>query len=162
MVWGDNSQPELNAARMRDPSLTTGRDMPYEALLSTLRVGLYTCNIQGNITFFDERAEGLWGYRPSTDVRFWAFHKSWQPDGQEILPDNSPMAVAIREGRTFHGPEMWVVEPDGNRCLGVCSVDPSRYVIDTVVCAAVRVRVFIHDRVATTGFITHSERRDRP
>ena len=161
MVWGDNSQPELNAARMRDPSLTTGRDMPYEALLSTLRVGLYTCNIQGNITFFDERAEVLWGYRPSTDVRFWAFHKSWQPDGKEILPDNSPMAVAIREGRTFHGLEMWVEQPDGNRYFAGISIDLIRNETGTVVGAAAMIRDITDEKAAAKGFITDSERRYR-
>ncbi|HEY8512485.1 MAG TPA: PAS domain-containing protein, partial [Cyclobacteriaceae bacterium] len=108
---------------MRDPSLTTGRDMPDAALLNNLRVGLYTCDLRGNITSFNDRAAELWGYRPSNEVRFWAFHKSWQPDGSEIHPDISPMAMALRQGRTFHGLEMWVEQPDGNRYFAGIAID---------------------------------------
>lgn len=160
IAW-DNSQPELNTARMRDPSLTTGRDMPYEALLSNLRVGLYTCDVRGNITFFDERAAALWGYRPSAQVRFWAFHKSWQPDGREVNPDDSPMAVAVSEGRAFHGLEMWVEQPDGNRYFAGITIDLIRSESGSVIGAAAMIRDITDEKAATKGFITDSERRYR-
>jgi PAS domain S-box-containing protein len=146
---------------MRDPSLTTGRDLPYEALLSNLRVGLYTCDVVGNITFYDETAVALWGYHPTSDARFWAFRKSWQPDGKEIHPDDSPMAIAIREGRTFHGLEMWVEQPDGNRYFAGITIDLIRDESGAVVGAAAMMRDITDEKAATKGFITDSERRYR-
>jgi PAS domain S-box-containing protein len=160
MAW-NNSQPELNSARMREPSLTTGRDMPDAALLNNLRVGLYTCDLRGNITSFNDRAAELWGYRPSNEVRFWAFHKSWQPDGSEIHPDISPMAMALRQGRTFHGLEMWVEQPDGNRYFAGIAIDLIRNESDAVVGAAAMIRDITDEKAATKGFITDTERRYR-
>lgn len=146
---------------MRDPSLTTGRDLPYEALLHNLRVGLYTCDLKGGITSFDERAVELWGYQPPSDVRFWAFHKSWQPDGKEIHPENSPMALALHEGRTFHGLEMWVEQPDGNRYFAGITIDLLRNDTGSIIGATAMIRDITDEKAATKGFITDSERRYR-
>src|SRR5690606_7245291 len=146
---------------MRDPSLTTGRDMPDVALLNNLRVGLYTCVREGNITSFNDRAAELWGYRPSDNVRFWGFHKSWQSDGSEIHPETSPMATALREERTFHGLEMWVEQPDGNRYFAGITIDLIRNESDAVVGAAAMIRDITDEKAATKDFITDTERRYR-
>lgn len=159
-AW-DDSQPKLNAARMRDPSLTTGQDMPYKALLSNLGVGIFTCDLDGSIAFIDETAVQLLGYRPPSEIRFWPFHESWQPDGKPIVPEDSPMAIALRDQRTFHGLEMWVEQPDGNRYFAGITIDLLRSDSGGVVGASAMIRDITDEKAATKGFLTDSERRYR-
>ena len=87
----------------------------FRALLDALPAAVYTIDIGGRITFFNEAAAELWGHRPELGTSEWC--GSWQllhPDGKPMRHDECPMAIALREGRALTG-EAIAVRPDGSQ-----------------------------------------------
>lgn len=74
----------------------------YRRLVSLLPIAIYTCDAQGIITYYNERATEIWGCSPrigdSTRLYSGAYKLHW-PDGTSLPHDQTPMAVALREGR---------------------------------------------------------------
>lgn len=96
-------------------------------LLTLLPAGVYTCDAGGRITFFNSRAVELWKYTPKLnddETRFCAFQKVLLADGRSVLPEETPMAYAIRDGRSFRNVEAEVERPDGSRFIATVSIDP--------------------------------------
>jgi PAS domain S-box-containing protein len=88
------------------------------ALLHALPAAVYTTDAAGRITFYNEAAAALWGCRPKLNTDQWC--GSWRmywPDGTPLPHDQCPMAVAVREGRSFtaSGQEAVAERPDGTR-----------------------------------------------
>jgi len=66
-------------------------------LTDTLPVAVYTTDITGRITHFNEAAATLWGRRPVLGEDRWC--GSWQlyrVDGTPMPHDQCPMAVALK------------------------------------------------------------------
>lgn len=90
----------------------------FEKLLTALPVAVYTCDNEGRITFFNDGAVKLWGYAPDTNdesLLFCPGHKVWSKDGTFMLPSQSPVALALKEGKKIVGEEIIVERPDGSR-----------------------------------------------
>ncbi len=86
------------------------------ALLEALPVAVYTTDAEGRITFFNEAAATLWGNRPVLGVDRWS--GAWRlltPEGEVLPPDQSPMALTLREGRPVRGIAAVAERPDGTR-----------------------------------------------
>jgi PAS domain S-box-containing protein len=85
-------------------------------LLASLPVAIYTTDAAGRVTFFNEAAADLAGKQPVLGVDRWcvAWPLYW-PDGSPMAHDESPMAIALREGRPVRGREAVVERPDGER-----------------------------------------------
>ena len=85
-------------------------------VLELLPAAVYTIDVDGRITFFNEAAADLWGQRPTVGTSEWC--GSWRlfwPDGRPMRHDECPMAVALKEGRPIHGAEAAAERPDGTR-----------------------------------------------
>jgi PAS domain S-box-containing protein len=85
-------------------------------LLQALPVAIYTTDRDGFLTFYNEAAASLWGYRPELGTSRWC--GSWKlfwPDGRPMAHDECPMAVALKEGREIRGGEAVAERPDGGR-----------------------------------------------
>ncbi len=68
------------------------------------------------ITYFNEAAATLWGYRPQLGKSEWC--GSWKlywPDGTPLPPGECPMALALKEKRAVRGMEAVAERPDGTR-----------------------------------------------
>ena len=101
------------------------------AILSLLPAGVYACDAEGRITFYNRRAAALWGREPALhddQERFCGGFKVYTPEGAYIAPAHTPMAVAIREGRSFRDVEAVCERPDGTRFDASVNIDP---VLDT-------------------------------
>lgn len=95
-------------------------------ILNILPVAVYTCNKEGRITYFNETAVNLWGYRPDSGdplLKYCACYKVFV-DGAYIPPDRTPMAIALSTGRSFRNVEAIVERPDGNFFHASVSIDP--------------------------------------
>ncbi|HEX3494994.1 MAG TPA: PAS domain S-box protein [Methylocella sp.] len=91
-------------------------ELPFGELLEALPAAVYTIDRAGRITFFNEAAADLWGWRPELGKSEWC--GSWRlywPDGRPMRHDESPMAVALKEGRPIRGAEAAAERPDGTR-----------------------------------------------
>lgn len=88
----------------------------FRALLDALPAAVYTTDLGGRITFYNEAAAELWGRRPEIGKSEWC--GSWRllfPDGRPMRHDECPMAITLREGRPYLGGEAIAVRPDGRQ-----------------------------------------------
>jgi PAS domain S-box-containing protein len=88
----------------------------WREVLMVLPVAIYTTDMSGRITFYNEAAAELWGHRPRIGHDEWC--GSWRlrwPDGTPMSHDECPMAVALREEREVRGAEAIAERPDGTR-----------------------------------------------
>jgi len=75
---------------------------------------LYTTDADGWLTYYNDAAADLWGYRPELGKSRWC--GSWRiftPDGAPLPLDQCPMAVALKEGREVRGVQAVLERPDG-------------------------------------------------
>lgn len=102
----------------------------YRRLVGLLPVAVYTCDAAtGVITFFNEKAAELWGRRPKvgdTDERFCGSFRLRRPDGAGLPNDQTPMAFALREGKSFRNEEVIIERPDGSFITVLVNIDPIR------------------------------------
>ncbi|WP_096483693.1 PAS domain-containing protein [Methylorubrum populi] len=77
---------------------------------------LYTTDSDGWLTYYNDAAAQLWGFRPVLGKARWC--GSWrlfEADGTPLPHDLSPMAVTLREGRMLRGLQVGLERPDGTR-----------------------------------------------
>jgi PAS domain S-box-containing protein len=102
----------------------------YKSVLRLMPAGLYMVEAAtGTITYFNEQAARIWGRAPrlnDSDDRFCGSYKIFMPDGSFVPHDQTPMAIAIREGRSFRNTEAIVERPDGTRITALVNIDPLR------------------------------------
>ena len=123
---------QLQLARLRREAEQTLRESEerHRRLLGLLPIAVYTCAApSGIITFYNDHAVKLWGRAPSvgdSDERFCGSFKLWWPDGKALPHDQTPMAVALREGREFRNQEVVIERLDGTRITVLVHIDPIR------------------------------------
>jgi PAS domain S-box-containing protein len=101
----DSSQLFLNLVS-RDPN----------ELLQALSAALYTTDAAGRITFYNEAAAELWGFRPQLGTsEFCGSWKLFWPDGTPLPHDQCPMALTLKQQRPVRGMEAVAERPDGTR-----------------------------------------------
>jgi PAS domain S-box-containing protein len=85
-------------------------------LLQLLPAAVYTTDAEGHLTFYNQAAADLWGYRPQIGTAQWC--GSWRlywPDGRPMAHEECPTAIALKEGRPIRGGEAIAERPDGTR-----------------------------------------------
>jgi PAS domain S-box-containing protein len=87
----------------------------YAQLLQALPVALYTTDIDGRITFYNEAAAEFAGRRPEPGEMWCVTWRLYHLDGTPLPHDQCPMAIALREGRPVRGIEAIAERPDGTR-----------------------------------------------
>ena len=101
----------------------------YRGLLGVLPTAMYSCDANGLLTFFNEQAAAIWGRTPGLKTptdRFCGAFKLRKTDGTVMAHADCPMALAVREGKSFRGREAVVERPDGSRVNVSVNVDPIR------------------------------------
>lgn len=102
------------------------REKYYHSLLANMPLAAYACDKSGRITFFNEAAVQLWGYRPNINdplLKYCAGYKVFI-DGQLISPDQTPMAIALQTGQSFHNVQALVERPDGATFHASVNINP--------------------------------------
>jgi signal transduction histidine kinase len=101
---------------------------PFGQLADVLPVAIYTCDVDGVITYCNEKAVELWGRRPAlgrdSDERFCGSLRLYRPDGTPLPHDQTPMAMALRDGTPSRGNEVAIERPDGTRITVSVNIDP--------------------------------------
>lgn len=103
------------------------RDLEEFRLLEKLPAAAYTCDAEGLITYFNERAVELWGREPKLNDpadRFCGSFKLFSPDGIPISHEQCWMALALREGKAYDGLEIVIERPDGSRWVALAHANP--------------------------------------
>lgn len=102
-------------------------EIEFKQLVETLPFGMYSCDKEGRITFYNDVAAEMWGYKPllnNDQYRYCVCYKIWDLEGELILPTESPMAIAIQTGKSFRNLEAFIERPDGKRFYGSFNIEP--------------------------------------
>ncbi len=101
---------QLSEARLRD------REQHLRDLIAAVPAAIYTTDAQGKITYFNQAAVEMTGRAPTIGSDEWCVTwKLYHPDGMPLPHDQSPMAIALREGRAIRNAEVVGQRPDGTR-----------------------------------------------
>ena len=85
-------------------------------LIKELPAAIYTCDVKGRITFYNEAAADLWGRKPKIGKDLWCGSlKIYSANGTLLSLDECPMAITLKEGRPVKGKEIIIERPDGVR-----------------------------------------------
>ena len=98
-------------------------------LLEKLPAGAYTCDMEGQITYFNADAVRLWGREPRLNDprdRFCGSFRLIASDGSPIDHADCWMAKVISEGRAYNGEEILIERPDGQRISVLAHANPIR------------------------------------
>lgn len=78
-------------------------------------VAMYTCGVDGTLTFYNRAAAELWGREPDVGIEKWTGAKKVYSASGDILPkDYHPIATMIAEGKAPEIQELIIERPDGS------------------------------------------------
>jgi PAS domain S-box-containing protein len=123
----------------------------FQQMLAKLPAAAYTCDGEGLVTYFNERATQVWGRAPKLNDshdRFCGSFRLFTADGAPIPHRECWMAKALRDGRSYTEQEILIERPDGSRRLTLAYANPFLDERGKVV-GAVNVLVDITDRRRT-------------
>lgn len=84
-------------------------------MVETVSAPIFATDAEGRLTYCNEAAVALWGLRPTIgETVFTGAWKLFRRDGTEIPPDQSPLALALRERRAMPGQQVVAQRPDGS------------------------------------------------
>jgi PAS domain S-box-containing protein len=109
-------------------ALQTG-ELEFRHLLDKLPAGVYTCDPEGLITYFNRRAVQLWGRAPQLNDpvdRFCGSFKLYSTDGSPIAHDQCWMALALKMDKEYNGQGIIIERPDGQRLTVLAYANPIR------------------------------------
>jgi len=98
-------------------------------ILGAIPAAAYACDGSGHITYFNPVAESVWGRAPKlldAGERYCGSHRLYSTDGVRIPHDECWMALALLQGRAYHGHAIVIERPDGTRTLGKAHAHPLR------------------------------------
>lgn len=132
---------------------------PARTLLDALGVALYTTDVTGSLTYYNEAAAVLWGWRPVLGSQRWC--GSWRilaPDGTVTPHEQCPMAICLKEGRAVRGTWAFTERPDGQR-IPFAPYPSPLHAADGTLVGAVNVLVDISSLKAAESRLARSEAR---
>jgi PAS domain S-box-containing protein len=150
-------KPEPRSAQL--PLSGGGRNS--DELLQALSAALYTTDAAGRITFYNEAAAELWGFRPQLGTsEFCGSWKLYWPDGTPLPHHECPMALTLKERRPIRGMQAVAERPDGTRVPFIPYPTPLFDASGNLI-GAVNVLVDITDRHQAEQRMRESEARSR-
>ena len=106
----DITERKLSEARLRDS------ERQLQELITAIPAAIYTTDAQGKITYHNQAAAELAGRPPTIGSDEWCVTwKLYHPNGTPLPYDQSPMAIALKEGRAIRNAELVAERPDGTR-----------------------------------------------
>jgi PAS domain S-box-containing protein len=97
------------------------------ALLEIMPGAVFTCDAEGLITYYNQRAAELWGRHPKlndSEDRYCGSFKIYWPNGSYMPHDQCPMALAVLTGRSTRNEEIHILRPDGTKVVAQVNIDP--------------------------------------
>jgi PAS domain S-box-containing protein len=97
------------------------------AFMAALPMGMYACDAEGQILWFNKRAELLWGRTPVLGPegdRYCGSYRILSPSGDSFISaGDAPMGEALRDGRSISGREVSIERPDGTRGTAIVHIE---------------------------------------
>jgi PAS domain S-box-containing protein len=115
------------ASRDRTESALRASEAKYRKLVSLLPAAVYTCDAEGRITLFNQRAAALWGREPrlyDEDDKYCGSFKLYSVYEQPIRHQDCWMGLTLRTGVPFRDQKIIIERPDGSRIVVSANVEP--------------------------------------
>jgi signal transduction histidine kinase len=163
-AWNRFSGGAIVQERLLDPQAESSRlkgNLEFRRLLEKLPAGAYTCDAEGLITYFNQRAVDLWGRKPKLNDpadRYCGSFKLFSVDGAPIAHDQCWMALALHDAKEYNGLEIVIERPDGSRWTALAHANPLQDESGAVI-GAVNVLVDITDRKKCEDALRDADRR---
>ena len=98
----------------------------FEPLLNAIPAGIYACDSEGRLVFYNERAASLWGAEPALGSReaeaFAVRGLTWQ-DGMPVAEGETPLSLALQGGGPARAVEM-TLGTAGDSAVALASAEP--------------------------------------
>lgn len=140
-------------AASHDPAL-------FRRTLELFPAGAYTCDPEGLITWFNQRAVELWGRQPRLNDPVDRYCGSFRLMSAHSLPidhDACWMALALRNRRDYHGQEIIIERGDGSRITALAYATPLLDA-DGEVLGAVNILINISERKRMEQLLAEANR----
>ena len=109
---GVSNTPE----RMKNIAEANASHLYTQQLIQALPAAIYTCDANGYILTYNKAAAALWGREPEPGKDAWCgAPKIYTIHGKALPLDQSPMAIAIKEGREIQDARIIIERPDGTK-----------------------------------------------
>ena len=100
----------------------------YQDLIDSDSSAIFVCDASGVIAYFNERAVGFWGSKPSLGVthdEFCGSRMLYRVDGKYVSIDQSPMTLVLagKVGGIYDG-EAHILRSDGTRIVVIVNIAP--------------------------------------
>jgi PAS domain S-box-containing protein len=106
----DITHRKLAEAKLRDS------ERQLQDLISAIPAAIYTTDAEGKVTYFNQATLELTGRTPTIGSNEWCMTwKLYHPNGTPLPYDESPMAIALAQGRAIRNAEAVAERPDGSR-----------------------------------------------
>jgi len=87
----------------------------YEKIIQTLSDAIYTCDEMGYVKLYNKAAVELWGRQPEPGKDLYCgSYKVLDKDGEELPPENYPLAIALKKNKLITNAEVTIQRPDGS------------------------------------------------
>lgn len=97
----------------------------YRELVESSPIAVYTVDENGFIKLYNQKAVELWGREPKLGKDRWNCCKNvYTYDGQRVLPEEVPLALALEEKRPITGRELVWESEDGRRRMVTPNCQP--------------------------------------
>jgi signal transduction histidine kinase/DNA-binding NarL/FixJ family response regulator len=109
-----------------DPEAAPGE---FRRFLDALPAAAYTCNAEGLITCFNQRASELWGSAPASNTsseRYCGSLRLFDRDGNPIPHQGCWVGLALQAGEDYQGRELLIERGDGSRLTVLANANPLR------------------------------------
>ena len=119
---------DVTAARRAEAEIRASEER-LRRLLSLMPVAVYTIDVEGRITFYNQHAVDLWGREPAQGEaapRFCNAFGLWLPDGEPLPLMATPIVEAVRSGKSTRNGDVIFGRPDGSRVRVSVNIEPLR------------------------------------
>lgn len=112
------------------PALSDNVGLPegqVRSLLEIMPTAVFSCDREGLITYYNQRAAELWGREPRLghpQDRYCGSYRIYRRDGTRLPHHECPMAIAVLTGRGTRNEEIEIERPDGSMIIASVNVDP--------------------------------------
>jgi len=117
-----------------------------EEMLQMLPAAVYICDMDGKITFFNQKAAELWGRMPQIGIDLWFGNWKIYDSDRNLIPlDRWPMAVTLASGKPSDGDEIMIERADGTM-IDIQSYTKGMYIDSGVMVGALNMLVSMPGR----------------
>ena len=123
----DEGARAVHSGRSRKPRLES---LPFDhGIIASLPVAASLCDRLGHVVAWNDAAIRLWGQEPGNGLppgQYCGAHKLYHPDGDVMVPADTPMATVLASGIAVIGAEVILERANGSRIRCSLNTAPLR------------------------------------